>query len=37
VLRCLTALVAVLRCNGFKLPARAAVDAAYKVYANAGF
>src|SRR5262252_4512636 len=33
VLRCLTALEAVLRRNGYKLPAGAAVDAAYRVYA----
>ncbi len=32
VLRCLTALEAVLRRNGVKLPAGAAVDAAYKIY-----
>jgi aspartate aminotransferase-like enzyme len=32
VLRCLTALEAVLRRNDFRLPAGAAVDAAYKVY-----
>jgi len=32
VLRCLTALEAVLRRNGLKLPAGAAVDAAYGVY-----
>jgi (S)-ureidoglycine---glyoxylate transaminase len=32
VLRCLTALEAVLRRNGVRLPAGAAVDAAYKVY-----
>ena len=32
VLRCLTALEAVLRRNGFKLPHGAAVDAAYRVY-----
>ena len=36
VLRCLTALEAVLRRNGVKLPAGAAVDAAYKVYQAAG-
>jgi len=35
VLRCLTALEAVLRRNGFALPAGAAVDAAYAVYAGA--
>ena len=35
VLRCLTALEAVLRRNGYKSPAGAAVDAAYKVYAEA--
>ena len=35
VLRCLTALEAVLRRNGVKLPAGAAVDAAYKVYQGA--
>src|SRR5262249_5988724 len=35
VLRCLTALEAVLRRNGVKLPAGAAVDAAYRVYASA--
>ena len=35
VLRCLTALEAVLRRNGVKLPAGAAVDAAYQVYDNA--
>jgi (S)-ureidoglycine-glyoxylate aminotransferase len=34
VLRCLTALEAVLSRNGCKLPAGAAVDAAYKVYAR---
>jgi len=32
VLRCLTALEAVLRRHGVRLPAGAAVDAAYKVY-----
>jgi (S)-ureidoglycine-glyoxylate aminotransferase len=32
VLRCLTALEAVLRRNGARLPAGAAVDAAYKAY-----
>ena len=32
VLRCLTALEAVLRRNGFALPAGAAVDAAFRVY-----
>jgi (S)-ureidoglycine-glyoxylate aminotransferase len=32
VLRCLTALEAVLRRNGLKLPAGAAIDAAYRVY-----
>ena len=36
VLRCLTALEAVLRRNGAKLPAGAAVDAACKVYEGAG-
>jgi len=36
VLRCLTALEAVLRRNGAKLPAGAAVDAACKVYDGAG-
>jgi (S)-ureidoglycine---glyoxylate transaminase len=36
VLRCLTALEAVLRRNGLKMPAGAAVDAAYRVYADAG-
>jgi (S)-ureidoglycine---glyoxylate transaminase len=36
VLRCLTALEAVLRRNGVKLPAGAAVDAAYRVYEKAG-
>ena len=36
VLRCLTALEAVLRRNGFVLPAGAAVDAACTVYDNAG-
>jgi (S)-ureidoglycine-glyoxylate aminotransferase len=35
VLRCLTALEAVLRRNGVKLPADAAVDAAYRVYESA--
>jgi (S)-ureidoglycine-glyoxylate aminotransferase len=35
VLRCLTALEAVLRRNAFKLPAGAAVDAAYRVYDGA--
>jgi (S)-ureidoglycine-glyoxylate aminotransferase len=35
VLRCLTALEAVLRRNGVKLPAGAAIDAAYQVYDNA--
>jgi (S)-ureidoglycine---glyoxylate transaminase len=35
VLRCLTALEAVLRRNGVKLPAGAAVEAAYRVYASA--
>jgi (S)-ureidoglycine-glyoxylate aminotransferase len=35
VLRCLTALEAVLRRNGFKLPDGAAVDAAYQVYQTA--
>jgi (S)-ureidoglycine-glyoxylate aminotransferase len=35
VLRCLTALEAVLRRNAFKLPAGAAVDAAYRVYEGA--
>jgi (S)-ureidoglycine-glyoxylate aminotransferase len=35
VLRCLTALEAVLRRNGFKLAAGAAVDAAYQVYEDA--
>src|SRR5215468_10336428 len=35
VLRCLTALEAVLRRNGVKLPAGAAVDAAYRVYESA--
>ena len=35
VLRCLTALEAVLRRNGCKLPAGAAVDAAYRVYEGA--
>jgi (S)-ureidoglycine-glyoxylate aminotransferase len=35
VLRCLTALEAVLRRNGVKLPAGAAVDAAYRVYERA--
>jgi (S)-ureidoglycine-glyoxylate aminotransferase len=35
VLRCLTALEAVLRRNKFKLPAGAAVDAAYRVYQDA--
>jgi (S)-ureidoglycine---glyoxylate transaminase len=34
VLRCLTALEAVLRRNGVKLPAGAAVDAAYRVYGD---
>ena len=34
VLRCLTTLEAVLRRNGFMLPASAAVDAAYEVYQN---
>jgi (S)-ureidoglycine-glyoxylate aminotransferase len=36
VLRCLTALEAVLRRNGVRLPAGAAVDAAYRAYAAAG-
>jgi (S)-ureidoglycine---glyoxylate transaminase len=36
VLRCLTALETVLRRNRFKLPAGAGVDAAYRVYENAG-
>ncbi len=36
ILRCLTALDAVLRRNGFEAPAGAAVDAAYGVYAKAG-
>jgi (S)-ureidoglycine-glyoxylate aminotransferase len=35
VLRCLTALEAVLRRNGVKLPTGAAVDAAYRVYDSA--
>ncbi len=35
VLRCLTALEAVLRRNHVKLPAGAAVDAAYRVYERA--
>jgi aspartate aminotransferase-like enzyme len=35
VLRCLTALEAVLRRNGLKLSAGAAVDAAYEVYEGA--
>jgi (S)-ureidoglycine-glyoxylate aminotransferase len=35
VLRCLTALEAVLRRNKFKLTAGAAVDAAYRIYENA--
>jgi (S)-ureidoglycine-glyoxylate aminotransferase len=35
VLRCLTALEAVLRRNGVKLPAGAAVDAAYRIYEGA--
>ena len=35
VLRCLTALEAVLRRNKFKLTAGDAVDAAYRVYENA--
>ena len=35
ILRCLTALEAVLRRNGFRLPAGAAVDAACKVYDEA--
>jgi (S)-ureidoglycine---glyoxylate transaminase len=35
VLRCLTALEAVLRRDGVKLPAGAAVDAAYRVYERA--
>ena len=35
VLRCLTALEAVLRRDGVKLPHGAAVDAAYRVYENA--
>ena len=35
VLRCLTALEAVLRRNGVKLPDGAAVDAAYRVYERA--
>jgi len=35
VLRCLTALEAVLRRNGYKLPAGAAVDAACQVYEDA--
>jgi len=35
VLRCLTALEAVLRRNGVKLPAGAAVDAAYRVFERA--
>jgi (S)-ureidoglycine-glyoxylate aminotransferase len=35
VLRCLTALEAVLRRNNFKLPAGAGVEAAYRVYENA--
>jgi len=32
VLRCLTALEAVLRRNGYAAPAGAGIDAAYKVY-----
>jgi (S)-ureidoglycine---glyoxylate transaminase len=36
VLRCLTALEAVLHRNGFSLPHGAAVDAAYRVYQAAG-
>jgi (S)-ureidoglycine-glyoxylate aminotransferase len=36
VLRCLTALEAVLRRNGLKVPGGAAVDAACKAYAGAG-
>ena len=36
VLRCLTALEAVLRRNGLKLPAGAAVEAAYRIYEGAG-
>src|SRR5258707_8260017 len=36
VLRCLTALEAVLRRNGLKLSAGAAVDAAYRVYEGTG-
>jgi (S)-ureidoglycine-glyoxylate aminotransferase len=35
VLRCLTALEAVLRHNGVALPCGAGVDAAWSVYANA--
>ena len=35
VMRCLTALEAVLRRNGAKLPAGAAVDAACRVYDGA--
>jgi (S)-ureidoglycine---glyoxylate transaminase len=35
VLRCLSALEAVLRRNGVNLPAGAAVDAAYRIYGNA--
>ena len=35
VLRCLTALEAILRRNGVKLPGGSAVDAAYKVYESA--
>ena len=35
VLRCLTALEAVLRRNGLKLPAGAAVEAAYSIYEGA--
>ena len=36
VLRCLTALEAVLRRNGFAAPPGAGVDAAYDVYGEAG-
>jgi (S)-ureidoglycine-glyoxylate aminotransferase len=36
VLRCLTALETVLRRQGVKIPAGAAVDAAYGVYDQAG-
>ena len=36
ILRCLNALEAVLRRNGFAAPAGAGVDAAYQVYGSAG-